>query len=68
MYFLNGNNEYEVSPEKLVDILITDMLHENVNRYGIEGCLERIEDIYNSMPECRDKILAVYNRIYKNGK
>lgn len=52
----------------LIDLLIWDSLKEAVKKYGIEGCEEKIKELYREMPKARDKILEVYNRTYKNGK
>lgn len=61
-------NDRPISAEELLDILIADSLKHCVNRYGIEGLEEKIKDLYKLMPVARDKMLAVYRRMYLNDK
>jgi hypothetical protein len=60
----NGESK-NVSAEELMDILIADSLRRNVSRYGIEGLEDKIKELYVLMPTARDKMLAVYRKMYK---
>ena len=62
----NGEDK-NIGPEELMDILIADSLRHAVQRYGIEGLEDKIKELYKLMPTARDKMLEVYQRMYKNG-
>jgi hypothetical protein len=69
MEFIGPDKEFHhISAKELVDILIADSLKDSVKRYGIEGLEERIIDLYSQMPDCRDRMLEVYRKMYKYGK
>lgn len=55
-----------IGPEELLDILIVDALKNAVARYGIEGTEQKIKELYKLMPVARDRMLKVYNVLYKN--
>lgn len=58
-------NNMPISSEQLIDVLIIDSLKNVINKYGLEGTEDMIKDLYKLMPEARDRILFVYNKIYK---
>jgi hypothetical protein len=61
-------NDRPISEGELVDILIADSLTQQVKHYGIEGLEEAINRVYSHMPECRERTLAVYRKMYRYGK
>ena len=63
----NGEDK-NISSGELVDILIADSLTQQVKHYGIEGLEEAIKRVYSQMPDCRDRMLAVYRKMYRYGK
>lgn len=54
-----------MTDEELVDILIADALKSCINKYGVEGIEDKIKEIYSEVPYMRDKLLTIYQRIYK---
>ncbi len=62
---LNGK---PISAEELLEILIADSLQNNVKYYGIEALEEQIKKYYSHNPVCMNKMLNVYNRMYKYEK
>lgn len=52
----------------LVDILLWDSLKTAVARYGIEGTEQKINELYKLMPTIREKMLDMYNKMYKGKK
>ena len=58
-------NEQPIDADQLADILIADSLKRNILVFGIEGLEEKINELYCTVPDMRDRILHVYNKMYK---
>lgn len=48
----------------LAEALIRCSLHDAVNRYGLEGCEDKIQELYNLTPVLRDKMLEIFYQTY----
>lgn len=44
---------------------INFQIHKCMKHWGIEGCLEKIETLYSTMPELKEKWLTEYWKIIR---
>lgn len=46
--------------EELVNLLIQESLQKAISHFGLEGTEQKIKELYENMPYCRDKLLKEY--------
>jgi len=68
--FLKGGNKmddqnFEDIIRDDIDVEINKQLHKCFNKWGIEGSLEKIEELYKHMPELKEKWITSFWKIVR---